>query len=361
MTEKTVLNERKMPNYIDQKNESVQEVAQDVLERAKKYGYKPDEDMVRGSVEESANLLNIVLTEAQIVEACQQVMTPREVPQHEITVHDFEGRPSGEVYDLTQTDDSIKDGDVINLGNGNVAILMNAWPTVVVGEIEHFHRLVSGVTFESIDGGKYAASAAKALEVSNYKDPNQVYETGSDDTFWNSKVIRVGERFNVQVFDADGDRRPDREDSFADQALAIAFADKSVQRYSGREVAERIVPANSLVEYRMLLDRWRTADGTAKSSGITDSIRAAAVAEVEAVAEALRLSPFGLDEKGRVAERKMLKRMESNERYVVVRLCVANQIQYLGRVSSLKEFEEYRECCGFEKSDIAVQDWKPAG
>ena len=172
MTEKTVLNERKMPNYIDQKNESVQEVAQDVLERAKKYGYKPDEDMVRGSVEESANLLNIVLTEAQIVEACQQVMTPREVPQHEITVHDFEGRPSGEVYDLTQTDDSIKDGDVINLGNGNVAILMNAWPTVVVGEIEHFHRLVSGVTFESIDGGKYAASAAKALEVSNSIEPS---------------------------------------------------------------------------------------------------------------------------------------------------------------------------------------------
>ena len=72
--------------------------------------------------------------------------------------------------------------------------------------------------------------------MSNYTDPNQVYETGSDDTFWNSKVIRVGERFNVQVFDADGDRRPDREDSFADQALAIAFAGKSVQRYSGREV-----------------------------------------------------------------------------------------------------------------------------
>ena len=57
----------------------------------------------------------------------------------------------------------------------------------------------------------------------------------------------------------------------------------------------------------------------------------------------------------------LLKSMESKERYVVVRLCVANQIQYLGRVSSLKEFEEYSECCGFEKSDIAVQDWKPAG
>ena len=57
----------------------------------------------------------------------------------------------------------------------------------------------------------------------------------------------------------------------------------------------------------------------------------------------------------------MLKSMENNERYVVVRLCIANEIQYLGRVSSLKEFEEYRECCGFEKSDIAVQDWSPAG
>lgn len=78
---------------------------------------------------------------------------------------------------------------------------------------------------------------AQERNLSNYTDPNQVYETGSDDTFWNSKVIRIGERFNVQVFDADGDRRLDREDSFADQALAIAFAGKSVQRYSGREVS----------------------------------------------------------------------------------------------------------------------------
>ncbi|MBX9722992.1 MAG: hypothetical protein K2X81_16435 [Candidatus Obscuribacterales bacterium] len=58
---------------------------------------------------------------------------------------------------------------------------------------------------------------------------------------------------------------------------------------------------------------------------------------------------------------KMLKSMESKERYVVVQLCIANQIQYLGRVSSLKEFEEYRDCCGFEKSDIAIQDWMPKG
>lgn len=84
-----------------------------------------------------------------------------------ITVHNFEGTPPSEVYDRTQTDDSIKDGDVLNLGNGNVAILMKAWPTIVAGEIEHFHRLATGVTFESVDDGKYAGAAAKAREVAS--------------------------------------------------------------------------------------------------------------------------------------------------------------------------------------------------
>lgn len=60
-------------------------------------------------------------------------------------------------------------------------------------------------------------------------------------------------------------------------------------------------------------------------------------------------------------QRSLLKSMESDERYVVVRLCIASQREYLGRVSSLKEFEEYRDCCGFDKSDIAIQDWKPQG
>ena len=51
----------------------------------------------------------------------------------------------------------------------------------------------------------------------------------------------------------------------------------------------------------------------------------------------------------------MLKRMESNERYVVVRLCVANQIQYLGRVSSLKEFEEYRNTPGRKLKEFRLE------
>lgn len=85
----------------------------------------------------------------------------------EITVHDFAGRTSVVAYDRTQTDDAIKDGDVLDLGCGNVAVLVKAWPTVVVGEIEGFHRLKAGVTFETLDDGKYAISAAKAREVSS--------------------------------------------------------------------------------------------------------------------------------------------------------------------------------------------------
>lgn len=54
----------------------------------------------------------------------------------------------------------------------------------------------------------------------------------------------------------------------------------------------------------------------------------------------------------------MLNPMSSDDRYVVVRLCIAGQIQYLGRVSTLAEFEQYSACCGFEKSDIAYIDTK---
>ena len=54
----------------------------------------------------------------------------------------------------------------------------------------------------------------------------------------------------------------------------------------------------------------------------------------------------------------MLNPMSSDDRYVVVRLCIAGQIQYLGRAPTLAEFERYRARCGFDKSDIAYMDTK---
>ncbi len=82
---------------------------------------------------------------------------------------------------------------------------------------------------------------AHSWEVTEVEDirgvQSKVYETGSDDTFWNSQVIREGERFSVHVYDADGDRRAEREASFSDQALAISFADSSVSRPFQRAAA----------------------------------------------------------------------------------------------------------------------------
>lgn len=88
-----------------------------------------------------------------------------QVAQRTITVHDFTESDPRYVYDRTQTDEAIMDGDVLNLGDGNVAILVKAWPVVVLGDIEHFERLACGSSFETLDGGRYAASAAKAREL----------------------------------------------------------------------------------------------------------------------------------------------------------------------------------------------------
>jgi hypothetical protein len=54
--------------------QDVQAVVDDVLERAKTYGFKPDREMVRDAVTESASLLNLQLSEDQIAEACGRIM-----------------------------------------------------------------------------------------------------------------------------------------------------------------------------------------------------------------------------------------------------------------------------------------------
>ena len=65
-----------MLRALSEDGDDVQDVVDDVLGRAEKYGFQPDEDMVRGAAEESASLLNINLSEEQIVEACERIMRP---------------------------------------------------------------------------------------------------------------------------------------------------------------------------------------------------------------------------------------------------------------------------------------------
>ena len=58
---------------------AIQDVIEDVRERAKKYGFRPDEHTARDAVENSAELLGLTLSPAQIEEACAQ-LCGRETP-----------------------------------------------------------------------------------------------------------------------------------------------------------------------------------------------------------------------------------------------------------------------------------------
>lgn len=76
------------------------------------------------------------------------------------------------------------------------------------------------------------------LEISAWPEEVQsvmkVYEVGDDDTGWYAKVCPSGTLFQVQVYDADGDRRPDHEKSLASEKEARDWADKVVLRTHGR-------------------------------------------------------------------------------------------------------------------------------
>jgi len=53
-------------------------------------------------------------------------------------VHDLRHMSHGEVYDITQTSDEIRDGDVLHVKGGS-AIMFKAWPTMVKGDSNSLH------------------------------------------------------------------------------------------------------------------------------------------------------------------------------------------------------------------------------
>ena len=82
-----------------------------------------------------------------------------------IQVHDLSDMDDGSAYDETQVSDEIHDGDVIITRNG-VGVMVEAWPVIVVGNSSSFHKLNDGTSWDEFEGGKYAESAQKAMEVS---------------------------------------------------------------------------------------------------------------------------------------------------------------------------------------------------
>ena len=86
-------------------DDDVQDVVENVLQRAQKYGFQPDENMVRDAVKESANLLNLELTEVHIVQACGRVMEPNQTisESHSVAEESYEGYYEVEVQMRSKT------------------------------------------------------------------------------------------------------------------------------------------------------------------------------------------------------------------------------------------------------------------
>jgi len=80
-------------------------------------------------------------------------------------VHDLRHMSHGEVYDLTQTSDDIRDGDVLHVKDGS-AVMFKAWPTMVNGNSKSLHSFDTGYSWDDEDLSHYkrAVDIAKSLK-----------------------------------------------------------------------------------------------------------------------------------------------------------------------------------------------------
>ena len=97
----------------------------------------------------------------------------------------FTGLSSREVYDRTQTDDAIEDGDVLVVPkndseghDGLVGFLFQAWPVVVKefggGERRHDHQLHHAADIQALlaEHREYQASYDRAMAMSSFSMPH---------------------------------------------------------------------------------------------------------------------------------------------------------------------------------------------
>lgn len=77
-------------------------------------------------------------------------------------IHDFSIMSATEAYAASQSG-IVADGDIMTLSNGAKAVMVQAWPVLVCGECEGFHRLDEGITWKDFENGRYADAAKKAI------------------------------------------------------------------------------------------------------------------------------------------------------------------------------------------------------
>jgi hypothetical protein len=86
--------------------------------------------------------------------------------QH-MTVKVWAFRSNREAYDLTQTSDEIKDGDVLYVPSENlVGFLAKAWPIAVIGKPENFHT-AREESWSDLNE-EYGESIAAAIRLVNF-------------------------------------------------------------------------------------------------------------------------------------------------------------------------------------------------
>jgi hypothetical protein len=73
--------------------------------------------------------------------------------------HNLKTLTMGEAYDETQCSDEIKDGDILLVQDG-VAVMVEAWPIMVVGESTVFHR--AAPDFHALTNFKYEVAFSVA-------------------------------------------------------------------------------------------------------------------------------------------------------------------------------------------------------
>jgi hypothetical protein len=76
-------------------------------------------------------------------------------------VHDLNRFTMREAYDYTQYSESILDGDIMLVDDG-VAVMVEAWPVMAVGESTVFHQ--ASPDFHTETGNKYMASFDQAKQ-----------------------------------------------------------------------------------------------------------------------------------------------------------------------------------------------------
>ena len=104
-------------------------------------------------------------------------------------VHDFSAYDDPMVYDLTQSDEDIEDGDILKLDNRRWAIMVDFYPVMAIGQSSALHKLDSenGHTFLNIDDGKYAGSYYKLMALANRDRINE----NDDDLFAPSDRLQL--------------------------------------------------------------------------------------------------------------------------------------------------------------------------